>query len=287
MTTKRKSITWHADQLQRTFEAHATELRLRCRAVREVVGGQPASRVGIESYLKYQVDPFNVLSAEQRAEMADRIEKEEIGKRRNTTPEGGEIQETFTGQITVIRQDPRGHWLGDWMLKAGVKQAASRLGIWSGTRGSKGDMSEGGVVYATGPSLLDPARPYKIYLRDETGEKPAATDYETFRGSITLPKGERVSIVTNAEVAVPGTMFWWRYLCLGDRVSDEQFELLVAYLGNMGVGSARSQERGKYIIEEATLIRPDEPTLTVPKKKEAEKDEKPKSKKSKKHATAA
>ena len=143
------------------FTEHATA---HCIFTTELVGGISADEAGIRAFVKHHLH----LPEEQIEAAVRRIMTEEVGER-DTTPETGELTEKLTYGVNVFRRSPAGPWIGDWMVKACIKAAASRLGLFASKRGSKGDIAEMGRVAAIGDSFLAPDRPEQIYLVDSAG----------------------------------------------------------------------------------------------------------------------
>jgi hypothetical protein len=263
--------TWKREEIENGFDLLTHHLRFTCTLSRELVGGLPATKEGIEAFVKYQAQILTPINPEEQHQMAERIFKEELGERRVAIreiadnlvigeqqvppPEGGELQEKIVGQVNVVRKDENGVWIGDWMVKAALKQTASRLGLWMKNKGLKGDMSEGARVLSVGKSLLIPETPHRIYLRNENGDGPAKTFWQTFQGRITTANGA-VSIVTHAECVEPGATFEFEYLFLGGRMSEDEISKLVYLVGNTGLGSSRAMERGKFRVDEVSYIVP-------------------------------
>jgi hypothetical protein len=236
-------------EVREGFLASTHHLRVRAQFTRPFLGGQPATKEGIEMFVKYQA---GITDPKEQQEMVTRLLAEEV----STTPPEGEIETTMVGTVNVLRKDTNGVWIGDWMVKAMIKQTTSRLGLWMREKGLKGDMSESGRVFASGISALDEKGLHKIYLRDEAGTGPCKTDYTTQYGKIHTAQGDK-SIVNNAEYAKEGSTFEFVYCFLGDRLSTEDTRQMVNFIGNTALGSARSLEYGKFEIIEAEYLEPE------------------------------
>jgi hypothetical protein len=212
-----------------------------CRLTREIVGGQPATDEGIAAFAKHHLK----IPDDQIEQVVARIKGEEIGER-ETTPETGELKEKESYGLNVLRHSDYGPWIGDWQIKACLKQAASRVGLFVSKRGTKGDIAEMGKVSAYGISLHGPE--FHIYLMDAEADQPAKTDYGKFFGSVTTPSG-RKSIVNDAEIAPIGSRFSFRLQWYDAKLTEKDIVSIFAALPVIGLGSAKSLERGKFDIE--------------------------------------
>lgn len=259
MSAPKPKFVMTQDEITQGFELYTHRLHFECTLSRELVGGLPATREGIEAFAQYQME---ILSEEEKNSAVARIMTDELGLKPgeevNITPPEGELDEKLVGQVNVLRTHPdHGPWVGDWMVKAALKQTASRIGIWVLRRGSKGDMSEGARVFATGNSALEKDfHPERIYLRNSENDGPAKIFWQTFRGRIQSPNGP-TSIVTHAMCVEPGARFEFDYLFLGDKMEDEDIRKIVYFLGNTGLGSSRAMERGKIIINRVEYMMPE------------------------------
>lgn len=183
-------------------------VRFEIQFVTPCVGTQPVTDNGlmhyVATYLKIPGGIYNGrkqlvgLEADSEAEKVfNRIKHDEIGKRGENL-EDGELNNERVYAINVIRRDEFGHFLMSNMIKAAYKVSATRMGLFSQYRGSKGDVSEWGVVRAAGYSFRNKTRPRHIYLVGPDGE-PITTHYETIRGTVVTQSGKR-SIQTEYEI---------------------------------------------------------------------------------------
>jgi hypothetical protein len=227
--------------LNTTYAAYCGSAVAVCRLTREIVGGQPASDEGIRAFAKHHLK----LADDQIEAAVARIKGEEIGER-NTTPEAGELKEKESYGLNVLRHSAFGPWVGDFQLKAAIKQAASRVGLFVSKRGTKGDVAEMGRVTAHGISLHGPE--FQVHLIDSDKDGPAVTEYGKFYGSVNTPSG-RKSIVNDAEVAPIGSRFSFRFQWYDGKLTEKDIVSIFAAMPVVGLGSAKSLERGKYDIE--------------------------------------
>jgi hypothetical protein len=217
-----------------------------CTLETELVGGMPADEDGVRAFVTHHLK----LKGADAEVAVQRILKDEIGEK-DVTPPAGEVQEKLTYGITVIRRDLSGPWLGDWMVKACLKAAASRLGLFAAKRGTKGDVAEMGRVHALGISRTTLDHPERIHLYDEGGN-PAKTYFKTFKGRVSTPNGS-VSIVSDKECVPPGTRFKFEFRCYDGKLTPDDLANIFAAAMNIGLGSAKAFECGKFRVDELVL----------------------------------
>jgi len=234
--------TFDFQDLRARYETIASVAYADCSLATELVGGLSADEDGIRAFVTHHLK----LTGDEIENAVQRILKEELGEREVPSDEG-ELKEKLTYGVNIIRRDEHGPYLGSWMAKACLKNAASRLEIFSKMRGTKGDISEMGEVHAYGVSLLDPDSPEKIYLRDPTGQSPAKTEFRSFKGRIQSPQGS-ASIIHDSEVALVGSRFEFAFRFYGKRIKSDDVVDMFASAMVIGLGSCRSFERGKFKI---------------------------------------
>jgi hypothetical protein len=233
--------------LRTRYEDLTNHATANCTLTTELVGGQPASEDGIKAYVEHHLH----LTGPEAENAVKRISAEEVGEK-PVPSETGEQAERITYGLNVIRRDEHGPWLGDWMCKACLKCAGSRLGFFASKRGTKGDMAEMGNVRASGVSLLNPEHPERIYLIAPDSDGPAPTYFQKFMGRVQTPKGS-VSIVNEAECAAPGTRFSFEYFWPGNKLEQEDMANLFACAMVIGLGSCKALERGKFRIDDIDI----------------------------------
>jgi hypothetical protein len=238
--------------------------RVFIRFTTDLVGGVPADDEGIRAFVKHQYG----LTGEEAEKAVLRIKSEELGEKKLDAPEG-ELDERLSYGLTQIRRSSYGPYLGNWMVKACIKVAASRLGVFVKTRGSKGDIAEMGQVSAIGgslhrvkkytvsdgdPSITEDSNLIHLYVNDAvTIVEPAPTEYRTFRGRVSTPSGS-MSIVGDKEYALPGcrAAFEFRYF-KGGKLTDNAIADIISSMGVIGLGSAKAFECGKFVVERAEI----------------------------------
>lgn len=234
------------DELQTAYADKTTSVICKCEFQTSLAGGQPASPDGVEQYVKHHLG----LEGAEAEQAISRILQEEIGER-PVPSENGELEERISYGINIIRRTKFGPYLGNWMIQACAKQAASRLGIFSEKRGTKGDLSEGGMVSAHGISLIEPDHSDRIYLSGPDGN-PAVTSFQKFQGRVQTPRGSK-SVVHDTEIAPPGTRFEFRFQFLGKRLNNDDIKDFLALAMVVGLGSCKSLGCGRFRIIEADI----------------------------------
>lgn len=249
------------DDLNSAYERMTAYIRCECTFATELVGGQPADEEGIRQFV---VHHLKITDEIEREKAVQRILHEEI---EDATAEGDEVEEGKVYGLRAIRRDNFGPYLGDWMIKANLKNTASRLQIFQQIKGTKGNWAEAGRVRAWKYSLQDPEHPNQIYLRN-SGDGPAHTEHKTFRGRVQTPQGP-VSIMHESEVCEPGSRFAFEFRFLNNGakgLTEDDIKDVLALCMIVGLGSARSMERGKFRIESAEIELVPEVTRDVVKK---------------------
>lgn len=252
---------FNLQQLRNRYEAITAQIVAECSLATELVGGQPAQPDGVRMFVQHHLK----LTGEEAEAAVKRILAEEIGAKPVPSDEG-ELEERLSYGINIIRRTEHGPWLGNWMVKACIKAAASRLAIFQQKKGTKGDMAEMGDVRAIGCSLVEPEHPERIYLRSSTGEEAATTYFQEFKGRIQSPKGS-ASIIHHSECAAPGSRFAFEYRFYGVRLSENDVADTFASAMVVGLGSCKAFERGKFSIQRL------EYTPQVEKRRKEEKKE--------------
>lgn len=242
-TTGRNPVAeWAAESLNDVYEEMTGAVVCHCRFVTQLVGGQPAGDDDLRAFIAHHMR----LEGPAADNAFERIKAFEIGER-DTTPDDGELKEEEVYAVKVLRRTSLGPWLGDWMVKAMTKAAASRTNLFIKHHGLKGDVAEGGRVRAIGMSLQEPGAPERIYIRNpgNTGYPPSR--YVKFMGRVGTPQGSR-SIVHHSEIVDPGAEFEFELRFLPTRINLGELKQLVALMGNIGLGSVKAMECGKFEI---------------------------------------
>ncbi len=239
------------EDLKTAYDKIATDVICMCSFVTQFVGGQPATDEGLRGFVQHHLG----LEGAEADKAIARIKREELGDM-PVPSETGELEERISYGINVIRRTKIGPYLGNWMVQACAKQAASRLGMFVDYKGTglKGGMSEAGNVSASGISLLETDHPDKIYLISPDDSSPVKTYYSKFQGSVTGSKG-RKSIVHDSECAPPGTRFEFRFQFIGAGLKDDDIRDFLALMMVVGLGSVKSLGNGRFKIEEADIQR--------------------------------
>lgn len=238
------TITLTAKDIEARYEDLTASVKVWAHLTTESVGGQPADRKGVMAFVTHHLK----LTGPDAEAACDRIMREEGAQ--ITTPEGGEVKEAESYAVNNIRRSQYGVWFGDWMVKACIKSAASRVGLFKKKIGTKGDFAEGGRVYAIDYSFQDNAR--QIYLLDPHNNIPVKTYYRNFRGRVNTPSGA-TSVVHDSECAPAGSRFAFELRFVNGKTTERELTDVLALACNCGLGSAKSFECGRFEIDKAII----------------------------------
>lgn len=235
------------EKLNALLESHRTAIRVKCRMQLPLAGGLPATENGLRYFVKSHMG-----IPEDSDEFESVLEKvqEEIGAR-DTTSEEGELSTEHIYSLNVIRRSQHGPYVMEHMLKALLKQAASRIGVFQKNRGSKGDLAEMGSVLAIEDSLQNPDRPWEVYLRNGVGA--AKTHFDIVQGCPSGPKGKK-SIQTHTEVTDEGTRFAFELRFGKGKITKDLAMHIIAASTQIGLGSCLSLPYGKFIVEDLEFV---------------------------------
>lgn len=214
-----------------------------------MAGGVPAGEAGLRAFIHHHL---GIIEPDEAQAAYERIVKEEMGERPVPSAEG-ELQEKLSYGVNVIRRTELGPFLGNWMIHACLKTAASRLNIFKDLRGSKGNFAEAGKVSPSGISTLDD-RFDRIYLIGRDG-LPVQTYFEEFKGRVQSPKGS-VSVVHHSECVPAGTRFEFGFQFIMGELTEGDIGDFLALAMIVGLGSVKSLGNGKFRINSAELINP-------------------------------
>lgn len=222
---------------------------VKCVFKKPLAGGVPADDKGLEAFAEHHLKLTP--GTDEFKGAIKRIKDEEIGER-DTTPETGELSTEDVYQVNVLRKSEEGVFLLDHMVKASLKEAATRLGIFQKKRGSKGDLAEMGTILAHGVSLRNEKRPWEIYLTGPQGGNNG-TSFKSIQGTVGTPKGKK-SISHHTEIAPEGCEFEYELRWLAGKLSAGDIPLLARAAAEIGVGSCRSLGYGRYDIIELEIF---------------------------------
>lgn len=246
--TKQQTFTY--DDLERRYQEMTARVVAQIVLKTPLVGGQPASENGVRMFVLNHLG----LEGEEAESAVTRILKEEIGEH-SVDYEGGELKESLTYGISVIRRDAIGPWLGSWMPKACLKVAATSIRVFSDKLGSKRDVAELGRIEAHGISRLCPEHSERIYLIGPD-DRPARTYFERFSGRVATPKGSK-SIQHDSEVAPEGTRAEFEFRFGADRLTEDDVIDMFSCAMTIGLGSVKAEDRGKFKITKLDYFAPD------------------------------
>jgi len=243
--------TYTAKELADIYAEGTRLVTARCHFLTRCVGGQPASEGGIRAFAEFHLK----LAGPELDAAVKRIMDEEIGEK-DATPETGEVKERESFGVNVVRHCPacRGPYLGNWMVKACLKCAASRLGLFAakGKIGSKGDLAEFGSVTDLSAQTQPTCSPFHVHVYAADGKTPATTYYDRFSGRVNTPQGAK-SIVHDSECLPVGATFGIKLRVPRTRLTDEDLARVFAFAQNVGLGSAKALECGKFEIDELVV----------------------------------
>ncbi len=237
------------DQLQARYEEMTSKAVCLCDVSTPLVGGQSATEQALRDFIKYHLKIEDPKEAEATYQ---RIMKEEMGEREKDIGTG-ELAEKITYGINIIRRTNIGPYLGNWMIQACIKVAMSQLGMFVDMKGTKGKVSECGLVRPHGISKLDD-RIDCVYLIEPQGNNgiPATTYYDEFKGKVTGPSGSK-SIMHHSEAVPPGTMFEFEFRYIQGKLREQDMIDALALAMTVGLGSTRSLGNGKWRILEVSI----------------------------------
>ena len=238
--------TYTTAELEEEYEGMTGQVLVEAKLTSDLVGGLPADTEGIRAFCKHHLH----LDGDDLEGAVRRITRVELGDR-EVTPELGEVIEREAYSVNVLRRTEDGYaYLGDWMIKACAKCAASKLGLFRSKLGTKGDVAEMGSVRAWGNST----RGYRnqICFYDDEGKPFSDRIWQRLPGHVTTPRGGK-SILQDVEVVPMGYRFAFEMrIPMGKgaekKVTEKDIVRIVAAMGVVGVGSARSLERGKFTV---------------------------------------
>lgn len=249
---KQKKTVVKPGELNAIYEGITTQVVAECELTTDMVGGLPANDEQLEDFCRHYLK----VPEDEVEDAVKRIKNEEIGERSGDQDPLDELAEKKSYGLNVVRKDEKGHWIGTWMVKAMMKVAASRLGLFVKKRGSKGDMAEMSRILAFGKSKKSGARD-RIHLYSGNG-KAVETDFIEYMGSVSNPKG-RMSIKHHSETVRPGArfMFEWRFPPFKIKLND--VKMLFATISEIGLGSVKAMERGKLKVVSLEVTEHQEP----------------------------
>jgi hypothetical protein len=247
------------EDVSRAFEEERKGVKILIEFTREVAGSQPATDDGLRAFIKHHLGIDPETQAQEFEECLARIKKEEIGERditpKNDKGESGEVEEAKVYGVNVLRSTGKGAYIGAHQIKACFKACASRLGFFVGAKGKlgpKGDLAEFGTALAAGDSLLDPERPWEIYLVDKSG-KPAKTHWGKIMGSVQSSSG-RKSIMYDCEMAPAGTRLEFVFRYPPRNFSEEKWLKIVGAAKEVGLGAVKSLDYGRFKVLEMKFV---------------------------------
>jgi len=239
-----KSYT-HEDLVAILNEARSS-MHLHIEFERVLAGSQPADDKGLTDFIKHQLGINPDTNPREFNECLARIRNEEI-KETDITPAHGEVHEEKVYGVIVFRRSDHGPFILDHQIKALLKAACTRMGVFEKPKGSKGDIVEMSAIVATGASLRNPARPWEVYITDAEG-KPATTHFEIVRGTITGASGQKLSIVHHTEFAPEGSHLDFIVKWAHRKFTADLWPKVIAAAMQIGLGAIKNRQYGRFRV---------------------------------------
>jgi len=261
---KMRTTVYTHEELAELFDAKTIAIRCIGTFTTSAAGTVPADDKALADFCRHHLG----LTDDQIPAAVARIKREELGEK-DTTPETGELAEKESYGLVSWRKDEEGRpWLGHWMIKACAKHAWQRLGFSVARKYTKGDLAECTTVAPMGHSAMStsPERVYLYTIGDEGKATAATTEYARFTGSVGHPTG-KVSICNDVEIVAPGSHFGFEMRVPSRVIKEPDLRLMLALMPRIGLGGARSFERGNYRWEYVEITAPVVPKQETKKKK--------------------
>ena len=214
----------------------------------DYAGGQPADEKAVRAFAEHHLG----LAGQELEDATKRILREEVGEKDTTGTDAkgnpNEVDERESYGLCVVRRNGCGWcWVGTWQVRAMLKQAASRLGLFAakGKVGSKGDLSEAMLIRAAGPSDMQQCDAIGVVVdrRPYSGRK-----YQKFMGSVQTPQG-RKSIVCDHEMLPIGAELHFTVQWPSGRIKADDMARIFALSRRIGLGSVKAMERGRFAVK--------------------------------------
>lgn len=245
--------TYLEKDMRARYEAWTRLVVVHGRFLSPCIGGQPAGDDGLAAFVAYylKLSP----GTPEFGAAVERIKKQEIGEKK-TTPEGGEIDTAASYGVNVLRrcEHCKGPVLGAWQIKAALKCAASRLGLFVKKKGAKGDVAEAGEILDGEPCVAKagPTWEARRFVHLWNHEKQATPTFTRLQGKVQTPQGSK-SIQHDSETVPVGTTFTFEIRLPRTTLTDKDVLDMIAVAGEVGLGSVRSLEYGNWIAEKVEV----------------------------------
>jgi hypothetical protein len=197
------------------------KFKVRIKFRNRIYGGIPLSKELIQRYVDAKFPPGDPQFVEKlSAEVVppdDKAREQELVK---------ETESITTG----FKHDAEGYYIGDYIVKAHLKQAASLLRITQKKRGSKDTVKEATFI-----------KPEKLYLGKEIG------GVDQFCGNVRTPQGDRSILKASQYFERPEIEFEvWLLAVRTDKFDAADLRICFEFGQELGIGSNRTYETGKY-----------------------------------------
>tara|TARA_B100000427_G_C15518096_1_gene599108 strand:+ start:3785 stop:4486 length:702 start_codon:yes stop_codon:yes gene_type:complete len=201
---------------QEMFQKYEVELKFRNR----IYGGLPKSKDVIKGWIEAK------------------------GLDEDTVTKDLDLDEETEKVTTGFKSDELGVYIGDYAIKAAIKQYTSLMKITQKKRGTKNTVSEALFVKGIyGDELIES----KVHFHELRSE---ADGVEEFCGHVTTMQGKR-SILKNMEYIEKPTIKFQLWILESrmqavKELKEEDILRVLVFGQECGIGSARSFEKGKY-----------------------------------------
>jgi hypothetical protein len=160
--------------------------------------------------------------------------------------ENGDLAENLAKEVDLIEETEKvttgfkmddGHpYLGDYQFKALMKMSARMLRLTTSKRGTKEDITHGLYV------------PPRLYLSRKGTRIEGPLPTEDFCGHVSTPQGKR-SILKSSEYVEQASITFTARLIKKAKLTSNDFQECLLQGQEIGTGSNRSFEKGKYDLE--------------------------------------
>lgn len=196
----------------------------------KIYGGLPKSQTLLDKYIQA------AFGGEEGSEPHEHVARDV-----NATDEAMEIVSCG------FRQDDSGLYVGDYQIKAMIKQCGTLLKLTTKKRGVKSTLGEGLFIKGRFDNELVDSKVHFKPLRTQPD------GYEDFAGNVTTAQGPR-SILKRCEYVEKGTLefqIWLLEARFGGQsnLTLDDLKMILELGQEVGLGSCRSFEKGKFDVK--------------------------------------
>jgi len=212
------------------YKKFAVEIKFRSKCL----GGLPKTEDLLDRYIEAKFE-----GAKPNSETHDHVSRD------IDTEEKAETDKKTS--MNGFRQDEVGIYVGDYQVKAMMKQAGSLLGLTTKKRGTKSTLGEALFVKGMLDSELTGRQ---LYFQDDSGEVVAEPDGHIDIAGRVWAGGRPQSIINRYDYTEGRTVkfqLWVLKVRLKDKkLNTDDLRDILEFGQEVGLGSGRSQEHGKY-----------------------------------------